>query len=250
MINYVQLDSFVEVHQCFEHFDEREHQGCTIEEIKTVENIISPYGQLPVVLREYLTYCGKWYSNLGQLYKNILSSNKYKQNQDLLSSNLFWVLEYSVESSVQCGFRVLDTHLDNPPYYTCETEVTEDFYLLFDHFMHEERIEQTFNRLLREEKYFRKNKPLFEIKQSLINLYSKLEVEKSSAEISKLIDLLRRLTASTYYAANTKNLKANFLSKIDNSLRNQLETYFSKTQCQDFFSRITPFAEAEEGDVS
>jgi len=209
--NYVQINDFVEVHQCFEHFDEREHKGCTNEEIEIVEKIISPYGQLPMVLREYLNYCGKWYFNAGQLYKNILNSIKYKQNQDLLASNMFWVLEYNVESSVQCGFRISDTQLDNPPYYTCETEVIEDFYLLFDHFMNEERIEQTFNRLLMEEVYFRKNPTLFEIKQSLINLYSNLERKKNSVMISNLIHLLRRLTLSTYSAANTKNLQAKFL---------------------------------------
>lgn len=216
------FQDFVKIHNESDFFDCRENQGCTDEEIQSINKLIYPF-KIPEIIQKYLKYCGKLYMNNHSFFNSILDAQNFKINQSLLQNKQFLILEYSEESSVQCGIKIEDLYLENPPYYTCETERSEDFYLLFDHFIGIVKLNELEESMIRRYIYFEENQLTYEIKQLIIEMYDLLEKESSFPEIKTISNKLRRFCCETYFISlsGQEANRKEFTLRLKKELSNQ-----------------------------
>ncbi len=224
------ISLLIRLHEKSEFLDRRELKGCTQDELYKISQLIGLEKKIPLVLKEYLLYCGKWYCNVGRFYHSIINANNYEINKKLLSEKEYLILEYSEESSVQCGYKYEELSLEDPPYYTCETENKSDFYQIQNSLCSNERLDEVAKRLNKYDKYYRDNQDAYSLKQNLIELYSYLEINiQKENRPQNIINSLRRLAQETYYMRRT-NMEFNYLryeARILNKIK-ELQLTFSE----------------------
>ena len=215
--NYFQ--DFVEIHNDAEYFDPRENKGCTDEEIQFINQLIHPF-MIPQIVHKYLKFCGKKYRNTSSLFQSIVKAQQMEENKEFFKRRKFLILEYSPEGSVYCGIKTDDLHLDNPPYYICESGILkeEEFTLRFDYFIGPTLLKELQDSFIKEGIYYEENKTAYEIKQLIIEMYDILEKDNSIQTYTDISNQLRRLCVRTRSIALSKSNCEDFVKRIERTL--------------------------------